>query len=95
MFSLVDSSEEQVLDFLNEISQMKLLAAHPNIVSLVGCSTLCKHKFLVLEYVPYGDLLEWLRKKRKSVRKMIKLLCIKIQIQLFKLDFSVATVFHY
>ncbi|PFX22884.1 Fibroblast growth factor receptor 2 [Stylophora pistillata] len=62
----VDSSEEQVLDFLNEISQMKLLAAHPNIVSLVGCSTLCKHKFLVLEYVPYGDLLEWLRKKRKS-----------------------------
>nr|XP_058963445.1 uncharacterized protein LOC131790274 isoform X1 [Pocillopora verrucosa] len=63
----VDSSEEQVLDFLNEISQMKLLAAHPNIVSLVGCSTLRKHKFLVLEYVPYGDLLDWLRKKRQSI----------------------------
>lgn len=70
MFSLVDSSEEQVLDFLNEISQMKLLAAHPNIVSLVGCSTLRKHKFLVLEYVPYGDLLDWLRKKRQSVGKI-------------------------
>ncbi|XP_022795047.1 receptor-type tyrosine-protein kinase FLT3-like [Stylophora pistillata] len=67
----VDSSEEQVLDFLNEISQMKLLAAHPNIVSLVGCSTLGKHKFLVLEYVPYGDLLEWLRKKRQSINQYL------------------------
>jgi len=48
---------------------MKLLGAHQNIVSLVGCCTLQEHKFLVIEYVPFGDLLEWLRCRRRSVRR--------------------------
>ena len=45
---------------------MKLLGAHQNIVSLVGCCTLQEHKFLVIEYVPFGDLLQWLRRRRRS-----------------------------
>ena len=51
---------------------MKLLGAHQNIVSLVGCCTLQEHKFLVIEYVPFGDLLQWLRRKRRSVRRFSK-----------------------
>ena len=51
---------------------MKLLGAHPNIVSLVGCCTLQEHKFLVIEYVPFGDLLQWLRCRRRSVRRFPK-----------------------
>ena len=62
-----DPSEVQKEEFLFEIAMMKLLGAHQNIVSLVGCCTLQEHKFLVIEYVPFGDLLQWLRRKRSTV----------------------------
>ena len=69
---LDDSSGDQKEEFLHEIEQMKLLGAHQNIVSLVGCCTLQEHKFLVIEYVPFGDLLHWLRRRRRSVRRFPK-----------------------
>jgi len=62
-----DPSETQEDEFLFEISMMKVLGAHQNVVSLVGCCTLQDHKFLVIEYVPFGDLLHWLRRKRRSI----------------------------
>ena len=65
---LDDPSEQQKEEFLQEIGQMKLLGAHQNIVSLVGCCTLQEPKFLVIEYVPFGDLLHWLRRRRRKVR---------------------------
>ena len=72
LFCLDDPSEDQKEEFLHEIEQMKLLGAHQNIVSLVGCCTLQEHKFLVIEYVPFGDLLQWLRRRRRSVRRSPK-----------------------
>ena len=69
---LDDASEDQKEEFLHEIEQMKLLGSHQNIVSLVGCCTLQEHKFLVIEYVPFGDLLQWLRRRRRSVRRFQK-----------------------
>ncbi|CAH3044941.1 unnamed protein product, partial [Porites lobata] len=60
-------SAEQKEEFKFEIEQMKLLGSHPNVVSLVGCCTLQDEKFLVIEYVPFGDLLTWLRSERKRV----------------------------
>ena len=71
-FVLDDASEDQKQEFLHEIEQMKLLGAHQNIVSLVGCCTLQEHQFLVIEYVPFGDLLQWLRHRRRSVRRLLK-----------------------
>jgi len=62
-------SEDQKGEFLQEIEQMKLLGAHQNIVSLVGCCTLQEQKFLVIEYVPFGDLLQWLRRRRRSINR--------------------------
>ena len=46
-------------EFEFEIEQMKQLGSHPNVVSLVGCCTPQDEKFLVIEYVPFGDLLTW------------------------------------
>ena len=62
-----DPTTEQREEFLHEIRQMKRLGAHPKIVSLVGCCTLQESMFLVIEYVPFGDLLQWLRQRRRSV----------------------------
>lgn len=65
---LVDEpNESQKEAFMFEIEQMKLLGSHPNIVSMVGCCTLQEPKFLVIEYVPCGDLLKWLRGRRRLV----------------------------
>ena len=69
---LADPSEDQKEEFLHEIEQMKLLGAHQNIVFLVGCCTLQEHKFLVIEYLPFGDLLQWLRHRRRWVRRFPK-----------------------
>ena len=52
-----------------EIEQMKVLGSHKNVVSMVGCCKLQEKMFLVIEYVPCGDLLTWLRRKRKMVRR--------------------------
>ena len=64
---LDDSNEMQKESFMLEIKQMKQLGFHQNIVSLVGCCTFHEPKFLVIEYVPFGDLLQWLRHGRRMV----------------------------
>ncbi|CAH3147638.1 unnamed protein product, partial [Porites evermanni] len=61
---LDNPSAAQKEEFQFEIEQMKQLGSHPNVVSLVGCCTLQEEKFLVIEYVPFGDLLTWLRCRR-------------------------------
>ena len=66
---LDNPSAAQKEEFQFEIEQMKLLGSHPNVVSFVGCCRVQDEKFLVIEYVPYGDLLTWLRCKRKRVRE--------------------------
>ena len=78
--SLDDPSEAQKEEFTFEIEQMKLLGSHKNVVSMVGCCTLEDKSFLVIEYVPYGDLLTWLRRGRKKVKKRRKLIltCFRV-----------------
>ena len=60
----IDTDEQ---DFLQEIDLMKSIGFHKNIVNLLGASTHMKPLCLVLEYMPYGDLLHYLRKKRTHV----------------------------
>ena len=50
---------------------MKAIGSHRNIVSMLGCWVNSDPIFLVLEYVPYGDLLHWLRNKRMQVNLML------------------------
>ncbi|CAH3167641.1 unnamed protein product, partial [Porites lobata] len=54
-------------DFLEEIQLMKAVGSHKNIVNMVGCCTVEEPVFLLVEYAPYGDLLHYLRKHRKTV----------------------------
>ncbi|XP_068676796.1 uncharacterized protein [Montipora foliosa] len=67
-----NANEKQKLDFLNEIELMKLLGKSPNVLRFVGCwteTTPQKTPFrLIIEYVPHGDLLHWLRAKRSQIK---------------------------
>lgn len=51
-------------DFLAEIAMMKRVGRHENIVVMLACVTLTQPYSMVLEYVPYGDLLHYLRTLR-------------------------------
>ena len=80
---LDNPSAAQKEEFQFEIEQMKQLGSHPNVVSLVGCCTLQDEKFLVIEYVPFGDLLTWLRCRRNRVRKW-KISTMNFELRLLK-----------
>ncbi|XP_048586474.1 uncharacterized protein LOC116615087 isoform X2 [Nematostella vectensis] len=56
-------------DFLKEIQLMKEVGSHRNIVNMLGCCTLTEPMFLIVEYLPYGDLLHYLRKRRGKINQ--------------------------
>ena len=60
-------SEEELDDFREEIEMMKTIGYHKNIVNLVGCSTKREPLCLVVEFMRYGDLLNYLRQRRSKV----------------------------
>ena len=60
--------EEEIEDFKIEINFMKTLGRHENVVTMLGCCTLYPPLCLIVEYVPYGDLLKYLRNLRNTVR---------------------------
>ncbi|XP_020622122.1 tyrosine-protein kinase receptor Tie-1-like isoform X1 [Orbicella faveolata] len=43
---------------------MKNLKPHPHVIKLIGCATESDPLLVLIEYVPYGDLLGYLRKSR-------------------------------
>ena len=61
------ADNEQRREFLEEIQLMKAVGSHKNIVNMVGCCTVEEPMFLLTEYIPYGDLLHYLRKRRGKV----------------------------
>ena len=66
------ADSDQRREFLEEIQLMKALGSHKNIVNMVGCCTLEEPMFLLVEFVPYGDLLHYLRKRRGKVHRYKK-----------------------
>ena len=67
ILSLDNTGDEALNQFLEEIELMKAIGTHPNVVRMLGCWVHSDPIFLLLEYVPYGDLLHWLRNKRIQV----------------------------
>ena len=65
-----NSSSKKRKDFWLEIGMMKRISEGycNNIVNMVGCVTLQEPFCLITEFVPYGNLLEYLRSQRKKVR---------------------------
>ena len=53
--------------FVEEIEMMKKLGQHKNIVNMIACRTRIEPFLLVVEYVPQGDLLKYLRRIRIQV----------------------------
>jgi len=51
-------------DMITELNVMKGLEPHPHVVRLIGCCSLDSPLLIVLEYLPYGDLLGYLRISR-------------------------------
>ncbi|XP_078379847.1 uncharacterized protein LOC144662793 [Oculina patagonica] len=51
-------------DLLSELELMKKLKPHPYVIRLLGCVTETDPLLVLIEYVPYGDLLGYLRKSR-------------------------------
>jgi len=64
----LDSTDKEAKDqLLEEIELMKSIGSHRNVVNMLGCWVKSDPIFLLLEFVPYGDLQHWLRKKRIQV----------------------------
>nr|XP_058943333.1 fibroblast growth factor receptor 3-like isoform X2 [Pocillopora verrucosa] len=59
-----DASALERKDLLSELDLMKQLAPHPHVIKLLGCVTKSGPLMVLIEYVPYGDLLGYLRKSR-------------------------------
>jgi len=57
-------------DFLEEINLMKTVGHHKNIVNMLGCVTRGPTLCLVVEYMPNGDLLNFLRGRRSQILGM-------------------------
>ncbi|XP_022803828.1 ephrin type-A receptor 3-like isoform X2 [Stylophora pistillata] len=63
--SLKDNAKKKDLqDMLTELDLMKTMRPHPHVVKLIGCCIEKDPPLIVLEYLPYGDLLGYLRKSR-------------------------------
>jgi len=62
---------------MDEIELMKAVGKHQNVLSFLGCWTTSKPLLLIIEYVPHGDLLHWLKRKRSQVFLLAALiLCV-------------------
>ncbi|KAJ7323431.1 hypothetical protein OS493_031628 [Desmophyllum pertusum] len=61
-------NEEGKNQLLQEIEFMKQIGSHRNVLSMVGYWVKSDPIMLILEYVPHGDLLQWLRNKRKQIK---------------------------
>jgi len=62
------AGEEGRHQFLQEIELMKEIGFHRNVLSMFGYWVKSEPIMLILEFVPHGDLLQWLRNKRHQVR---------------------------
>ncbi|RMX40395.1 hypothetical protein pdam_00023999, partial [Pocillopora damicornis] len=59
-----NASESERKDLLSELELMKQLKPHHYVIKLLGCVTKSEPLFVLIEYVPFGDLLGYLRKSR-------------------------------
>ena len=67
-FCLENAGEEEKRQFLQEIDLMKDVGSHRNILNVLGFWIRSEPIMLIMEYVPHGDLLQWLRNKRQQIK---------------------------
>ena len=70
---------------LREVKSLKKLH-HPNVVKLLETFDTDKHHLIVMELCPGGDLLNYVRKRRKLKKKnRYQLLVLSLEAMLLKL----------
>lgn len=62
-------SSDQLDEFIGEISTMKKVGKHPNVVRLLGFCTLSEPYMMIMEFIPCGDLVR--NRKTMSSRHSI------------------------
>ncbi|XP_020905670.1 tyrosine kinase receptor Cad96Ca isoform X1 [Exaiptasia diaphana] len=62
------ANDDQRQEFIAEINLMKKLGSHQNIVNFLYCCTTSEPNFLIVEYLPKGDLLKYLRTYRYKLK---------------------------
>ncbi|XP_021121016.1 Abelson tyrosine-protein kinase 2 isoform X5 [Heterocephalus glaber] len=79
--STADGKEDtmEVEEFLKEAAVMKEIK-HPNLVQLLGVCTLEPPFYIVTEYMPYGNLLDYLRECNREEVTAVVLLYMATQI---------------
>ncbi|GAB6031359.1 hypothetical protein CHUAL_009144 [Chamberlinius hualienensis] len=69
---LKDSPSEQEKDeFLREIYLMKRAGHHRNVIHMIACCTIQEPICMVMEYIEYGDLLNYLKKLRSEYQRIV------------------------
>ncbi|TMS20170.1 Tyrosine-protein kinase receptor Tie-1 [Larimichthys crocea] len=58
------ASENDHRDFAGELEVLCKLGQHPNIINLIGACENRGYLYIAIEYAPYGNLLDFLRKSR-------------------------------
>ncbi|XP_078380217.1 uncharacterized protein LOC144663159 [Oculina patagonica] len=64
LFCKVNAPKTDKKDLLSELELLKILKPHPHVIKLIGCVTESEPLLVLIEYIPYGDLLGYLRKSR-------------------------------
>ncbi|XP_046963627.1 tyrosine kinase receptor Cad96Ca isoform X1 [Vanessa cardui] len=59
-----NASEKEKTDLIQELTVMKNLGTHPNVVRLIGCCTEKEPTFVIMEFVSLGKLQQFLRDSR-------------------------------
>ncbi|XP_022793668.1 fibroblast growth factor receptor 3-like isoform X2 [Stylophora pistillata] len=60
----INATESDKKDLMTELGTMKQLKPHAHVIKLLGCVTESEPLLVLIEYVPFGDLLGFLRKSR-------------------------------
>lgn len=67
ILGLESPTTDQLEEFLGEISTMKRVGKHQNVVRLLGFCTLEQPLMMIMEFVPCGDLVSPNSNKRFSL----------------------------
>lgn len=100
-----NSSKSDRMDLLSELDMLKRLKPHPNVIQLLGCLTKdvvrregrreFRPPLVILEFVPHGDLLGYLKKSKGETDDYYDVKCaetsLKIPtVQLYKFACDIA-----
>lgn len=61
-----NATERERIDLAQELTVMKTLEPHPNVVRLLGCCTEREPIFVIMEYISGGKLQSFLRNMREE-----------------------------